>query len=323
MLRQFSATTDRLIDRHLQSATDLEAKAKAAFDSLAQYAHFKKGMRKPTAAEFADALRQYPRSRLQALLNRHLAGVYQAVREVLVAQLADVAAARQRLESANQSMVRSEPPEVTPGGRTLLPAGCASIPDAVERFLQVVTDADLNEIDRRVQMWIEPLYATVFQACLNSISGCEDVVRAVHEETRSHLEARLGAVDLAGMFTERYKTPQVAERAIEQTFQEAEPALVESGPWSAREVAVLGCPTGPGGEPLRELARRAIPVAGLPVAPTPDDMTVYREWPAVPLAALPHTGAPGITSYRVVADSQQCSPHSRIDVTAWTDVDAE
>jgi hypothetical protein len=148
------------------------------------------------------------------------------------------------------------------------------------------------------------------------------VVAAVYEEARSYLDDRLGAVDLAGMFAERYRSPQVAERALEQAYQEAEPAWVGGGPWSAGEVAVLGCPDGPGGEPLRELARRAIPIAGLPIADTPDDLIVYREWPTVPLAALPHLGPAPASAYRTVTDAQQCSPHARLDVTVWADVDA-
>ncbi len=251
-----------------------------------------------------------------------MAGVYHALREILTAQLSDVTAARQRLETANQSSPRIDSPEIPPGNRQLMPPGCAGIADVVERFLHGVTEADLNEIDRRVQMAIEPNYGTVFQACLNSMTGSEDVLAAVHEETRAHLDASLGAANLAGMFAERYRTPETAERVIEQTFQEAEPTWVGNGPWLVGEVAVLGCPSGSNGEPLRELARRAISVAGLPFANMPDDLTVYREWPAIPVGALPHTGAAGIKAYRTATESQQCSPHSRLDVTAWADVDA-
>jgi hypothetical protein len=322
MLRQFHTTCERLIDRHLLSAGELDVKAKAAFDSVVQYAHFKKGMRKPVAAEFAEALRQYPRARFDALAHHHVARVYHAVREVLTAQLAEVTAARQRLETANQSNPRIEPPEIPVGIRQLLPPGCIGMADAVEGILKAVTDADLNEIDRRVQMSIEPNYGTVFQACLNSMTGSEDVLTAVYEETRAHLDARLGAVNLAGMFTERYRTPQQAERAIQETFQEAEPTWIESGPWAGREVAVLGCPAGSGGEPLRELARRAIPVAGLPIVETPDDLTVYREWPGIPLAALPQVGPASAAAYRVTNEAQQCTPHARLDVTTWTDAAA-
>ena len=106
-----------------------------------------------------------------------------------------------------------------------MPPGCTGIPEAVERFHGVLTDADLVEIDRRVQAIIEPEFGGIFQACMNSATGPACVVAAVYEEARAHLDVRLGQVDLAAMFAERYRTPQQAERAIEQTFQEAETGL--------------------------------------------------------------------------------------------------
>ena len=113
-----------------------------------------------------------------------------------------------------------------------------------------------------------------------------------------------------------------AERAIEQTYQEAEPAWIGNGNWVGGEVAVLACPSGNGGEPLRELARRAIPVAGLPIADSRDNFTVYREWPTVPLLALPQVGPAAMAAYNSLPESQLCTPHSRLDVTQWVDVDS-
>jgi hypothetical protein len=282
-------------------------------------------MRKPTAAEFADAVKQYPKAQFEAILARHMAIVYNALTEVLTQQLADVSAARARLEAQNQSTPQVAPvhsPDIPPGNRQLMPPGCTVIAEVIERFLGTINDGDLNEIDRRVQMAIEPKYGTVFQACLNSITGSEDVQKAVYEESRAHLDARLGAADFASMFAERYRTPQAAEKALEQTFHEAEPTWVGSGRWVSGQLTVVGCPAGGAGEPLRELSRRAIPVAGLPFADMPDDLTVYREWPGVPLSALPHAGAVGITAFHQAGDAQQCTPHSRVDVTVWTEIDA-
>jgi hypothetical protein len=51
-------------------------------------------------------------------------------------------------------------------------------------------------------------------------------------------------------------------------------------------------------------------------------MTIYREWPGVPATALPHAGAVGITAFREAADAQQCSPHARVDIELWTEIDA-
>jgi eukaryotic-like serine/threonine-protein kinase len=324
LLRQFLATTDRLMEKYLQAAFDQDAKAQIGFECVSQYAHYQKGMRKPTAAEFTEALKQYPRFRFQALTFRQLAAIYQSVRDSLTAQMTDVSSARQRLELAsNLPEPAPEPSEAPVGNRRLMPPGCNGIADAVEKFMGVLTDKDSDEIDLRAQAVIEPKLGGLFQACLNSANGATDVVAAVYEEARAHLDMRLGEVDLAAMFAERYRTPQQAERAIEQTYQEAEPTWVGNGPWVGGEVAVVACPGGQGGEPLRELARRAIPVAGLPIADSRDTLTVFREWPAVPLAALPHLGPAAVAAYAALPDTQQCTPHSRVDVTQWVDVDAK
>ena len=322
LLRQFLATTDRLRDLFAQSAADLDAKAQSGFECVSQYGHFQKGMRKPAAAEFTEAIRQYPRARFQALTYRNLLAIYHAVREALMAELNAVASARQRLAAATFPEPAVEAIEMLPVARRLMPPGCPSVAEAAERFLAVITDADLAEIDRRVQEVIEPDRGGMLQACLDSAIGPDGVVTTVYEEARAHLEIRLGEVDLAAMFAERHHTSQQVERVIEQTYQEAEPAWVGSGPWAASEVAVLGCPAGAGGEPLRELARRAIPVAGLPIAELRDDLVFYREWPAIPLAALPHLGPAAAEAYLSLPETQQCTAHARLDVTIWKNIDA-
>jgi hypothetical protein len=202
-----------------------------------------------------------------------------------------------------------------------MPPGCSTVGEAAERFLNVISEADLTEIDRRVQTVVDQEPGGLLRICLDSTAGVEVVAALVFEEARAHLDVRLGEVGLAAMFAERFRTPQQAERAIEQAYQEAEPAWIGSGQWAASEVTVLACPGGTAGEALRNVALRAIPVAGLPITDSCDDLTIYREWPEVPLAALPQLGAPAAAAYRTLAESTQCSPHTRMDVTRWLDVD--
>jgi serine/threonine protein kinase len=318
VVRQLLATTDRLLEKSIQSVTDLDAKAVAGFECIAQYAHFQKGMRKPTAVEFTEAVKQYPRARFQSLLTRQVIEVYRTVRAVLAEQLAELSAARQRMEAVAKAIEPTEEPELHGGPRRLMPPGCASVTDAVYRFLGVLTDADLAEVDRRVQAVVEP-EGGLYHACAASQTGPEAVAGVVLEEARAYLDARLGDVDLAAMFADRFRSKQLAERAIGQAYSEAEPGWVGPGPWSASEVTVLAAPAGE----LREFARRSIPVAGLPVADSRDNLTVYREYPCVPLTAVPHLGPAAAAAYQGLPESNQCTPHCRLDVTMWTDVDAE
>ncbi|HEY3789796.1 MAG TPA: tubulin-like doman-containing protein, partial [Urbifossiella sp.] len=297
VLRQFLATTDRLLGTHLEESSAADGKAQAGYECLVQYMHHQRGMRKPTASEISDALRQFPRARYQAFTYRQLASVYQAIRDVLSAQLGNVIEARQRMEVASAN-VESEPSDLIPGPRRLMPPGCLGVGDAVQRFLTVINDDDLAEIDRRVQAALEPDLGGLFQACFNSNAGADSVIAALREEARAYLDIRLGDVDLGSMFAERFRSKQLAEQGVTQAFAEAEPEWVANGPWAASEVVVASAPNGQAGLPVRELLTRSIPVAGLAIADSRDDVTIYREYPAVPLSAVPHLGPAGSTAYQ-------------------------
>lgn len=318
--RQFLATTDRLAEKYYAEAAAADVKATAAYECLVQYTHFQKGMRKPSAAEIADALRLFPRARYQAVLHRTLAQLYQTVRDPLELQLSDIAGCREKLAEV-AGPVGPSGPDFIPGPRRLMPPGCLSVDDAVNRFEGVLTDADQAAIEDRVQAALEPEHGGLFQACFASTAGPEGVVAAVREEARAYLDARLGDVDMGAMFAERFRSRQSAEAAVGHAFAEAEPEWVGGGPWTGTEVTVLAAPDGVAGGPVRELAARAIPIAGLPTAVSRDDVTIYREYPSVPLAAVPHLGPAGSTAYQNLPESNQCSLHSRLDVTVWTGVD--
>jgi hypothetical protein len=322
VLRQFLATTDRLLDKYTQGAADADNKAVAGYERLMQYTHYQKGMSKPTGAELADALRQFPRTRYQSLTYRLLCQAYQMVRDTLALQLSDVIACRERMQAVAPSPDMA-PADVIPGPRRLMPPGCLGVEDAVERFLGVLNETDLAEIDRRVQGTLEPEYGGLFQACFHSGEGAEGVVAALREEARSYLDGRLGEVDLGVMFAERFRSRQLAEAAVGQAFTDAEPDWVGSGPWSREEVVVLGAPGGISGQPVRELAQRALPVAGLATAESRDDVIIFREYPRIPLAAVPHLGPAGSTAYQNLPEANQCSLHARLDVTRWADVDKD
>jgi len=54
-----------------------------------------------------------------------------------------------------------------------------------------------------------------------------------------------------------------------------------------------------------------------------DDLTIYREWPQVPLAALPHLGPAAAAAYDAIPEVTACSAHARLDVTRWMDADTD
>jgi hypothetical protein len=90
LVRQFLAATDRLSERFAVAANELDKRGQTAFECVSLYSHYQKGARKPAAAEFGEAVKLYPQSRFEAATYRAMVGLYQAVREPLVAQLAEL-----------------------------------------------------------------------------------------------------------------------------------------------------------------------------------------------------------------------------------------
>ena len=224
------------------------------------------------------------------MLSRHALKVYQQLKATLVGVLAEVSGCRQRLDVYRQQVV-AELEEPTGGGRPPA-ADAARVPDDRGRRRRsswaccpTTTWPSWSTASRKP---LEPTTGGLYQACLNSAEGAEVLLRIVRDEARAYLDARLGEVDLAGMVAARYGGPDGAERALTRAFADAAPGLVGPGPWSRPGVAVVGVPAGPGGAGLAAAALAAAPAGVSPAAAdTPDEVVIYREYPHVPLAALP------------------------------------
>ncbi len=312
--------TTQLTQQHVEA----EACARSGYDELMQQVHYQKGMRKLTAAEFTTAIKTYPLARYQTIVHRQILDIYSQVKGTLSQLLTDLSGLRHKLEAIRTQLVtEGRPPSMPVGPRDLLPIGCESSKETAKRFISTLTDHDLLQIEHRVQAAIEAESGGVYQTCINSSAGVGGLLKHLQQETREYLDARLGEVDLAGMFASRFPTPSAATHAMTSAYQEATPRLVDPGPWSKKEIAVIACPPGASGDPLRDLAAHALP-PDEPVQTTDlaDEVAFYREYPAVPLTALPHLGTAWEASYKAFQDVAQCTPHSRCDVMKWTDVNS-
>ena len=321
-VRQLLTVIDRYKPELDHRTNELEQLAGTAFDRLIGYIYWQKGMRKPTAAEFTESLRAYPKNRYQAVVFRGILDLLKPLKEMLLNLLNEVSGCRQRVAAVVPQVLQEPLPLPDAGSRDLLPPGCTTPDDAAQKFIQVLTDDDVSGVDSRIQGGLEREFGGLFQACLNSTDGLAGMVRVIREETRAYLDARLGDVDLAGMFWHKFGPPGgPAGQAMTRAYEEAEPGLVGNGPWAKREVSVYGGPTGAGGDPLREVAATVLPpeTAAIDLS---DEVVIFREFPDVPLAALPQLGPTWSVAYRAAPDTQQAPAHCRVDVTHWIDVDA-
>lgn len=323
-IRAFLGLLDRNTIQAAQRHGEADKTARSGYDLLMQQVHFQKGMQKPAAAEFTAAVQNYPAARLQTLIYRQILDLYSHLKATLTQLLADLSGLRQKLELVRTQLATEGVPPAPPiGPRDLLPAGCESIKDTVKKYIHSLSDDDLLQIERRVQAAIEAETGGVYQTCINSSAGVGGLLKHLQQETREYLDARLGEVDLAGMFAARFPSPPAATHAMTAAYQEAMPRLIDPGPWSKKEIAVIACPPGPAGDPLRDMAAHTLP-PDEPVKTTDlaDEVTFYREYPAVPLTALPQLGTNWEAAYQAHQDSAQCTPHTRCDVTKWTDVNS-
>src|SRR5581483_2305796 len=105
------------------------------------------------------------------------------------------------------------------------------------------------------------------------------LLRAVREEARAYLDGRVGEADLASMLVRHYGDRPGAAQGLAYAVQAAAPALP----------------------------------AGAATTDARDEVLIYREYPAVPLAAVPQLGPAWAAAYRDAPDTQQATPHTRTD----------
>jgi eukaryotic-like serine/threonine-protein kinase len=321
--RQLLATLERSTAAAHAKADQAEGIARNTYERLVACMH--KGMRKPPAAEVAEALRGYPKAQLASILHRRAGRVYEHLTTVAQPILQEINTCRSRLEAFHGQMIADlEQPSLPIGPRQVMPVGCPTIEDAAQKFLGVLTDEDLADLERRIQAAVEEDSGGLYQACLNTAGGSQRVLQILREQTRQYLNERLGEVDLAGMLAQTFGGPAGVGMTVARAYKDAQPELIGNGPWSKANIAVLACPPGAGGQPLRDAAARSIPTdTPVNVAETRDELVLYREYPFVPLAALAQLGPAWANAYSTAQEHMQCTPHTRSDVPAWSSVDAD
>ncbi len=296
------------------------ASAAAAYERVIFSLNSQRGMKKLTPAEVGESLREYPTARHRALIDGCLVAVYRPLLEVLQQRLAEVNACRAKAQQNLLQLVAESEALAPPiGPYDLLPVGCGSIEEAAQRFLKAMTDDDLVELEHRVQHDILQEFGGLYEACMNS-AGAEKLLRVLRTATRAYLNERLGEVDFAGMLKQKYPSKAAFGQAVVRKYSEAEPEIVSGGLWARSEVVIFGTPDGAGGAAIAEPAKHILPQNAVAIA-TADETVFYREYSNVPLAALPQLGPTWSAAYHGAPDTMQTSPHVRLDITQWRQVD--
>ena len=316
---QFVSGIERLLARFIPQAEQLDYQARTNYERVMGGSAPARGYK--SSNDLAEAARLFATARYQFVLTTEIVSIYKHLRTTVTNFLKDVTACRQRLQGELQKLLATAAAAAAPGprgSRELLPPHCPTVAAAVEAYTQSLTDEDLGLLESRVQSAVVDRFGGLFHACLNATDGLGTLLDLLRDEARGYLDARLAEVDLVPMFAAQFRTPEAARAALAAAAREAEPTLAGSGPWAKDELTVVACPAVPA---ARDLALSAVG-EGATTVDADDEIAFYREYPTVPLAALPQLGPAWEAAYQAACEVPQGNPHCRGDVPKWVPIDA-
>jgi eukaryotic-like serine/threonine-protein kinase len=312
----------------IESETEAERCEKIArlgYDTIMAYIHPNTGSKRIPSHELMECLRTYPIAQYQSHIARSSGKLFEYLKSNLAELRNSVSATRHRMVEIQALCVAElEKPDPVLDANQLMPTGCSTIEQAAQRFLAVLNDDDLLEVERQVQYGIEERFGGLYQAAVNSTLDGQSILDVIRVQARKYLNARLGAVDFVTMFYNKYGDAKHIRRVISESFRSTSPSLTGSGPWTNHAFSIIGCPAPSESDDLKEIVSNLISLEhNSACINMPDSLTIYREVPHVPLNVLPQLGPAWESAYQMMTDSNQGVLHSRNDIPHWIGVDAE
>src|SRR5262249_3764704 len=137
--------------------------------------------RAAASAELCELVREYPKGRKQSLVLQSVSRAMVGLRGLMSDQLREINFCRVRLGELGQAfageesslrarLVQEQPakPFNATWVRCLLPAGCATLDQAVDHFIRDFSAENLRELDRRVQGLFANDFQGLFNVCMTS-----------------------------------------------------------------------------------------------------------------------------------------------------------
>jgi hypothetical protein len=202
-------------------------------------------------------------------------------------------------------------------GRYLLPFGCRTLAEAVTRILDSLPAAEESALHAGVWNLIRATFSDNVHVCTAPVSLFRGLRERIDREVEKVAEDSLGRAHAAEVYLEQHADDANADADLAGAFAETEPELACSLGARRPSFCILAVPPGPEGERFRALVRRALPDVTMRAATSTDDIIFYREQPHLSLTDLPQMGPAAREIYQKVLTTEQYSPHSRIDITAW------
>jgi len=326
-LKQLADTVQKVLEHHEtlgRDRADQAAEAHAQVHVHLSQLRANPGSRRnaPIIAELLEAMNLFAKYRYQSLVLRQLARIYVSLRGLLSEQVREVHFVRNRLTELARTFEEREAPgrssDPVPG-MCLLPSGCRSVSDAIQRLLDGFAPPDVKDLDQRIQDLITEQYTSLVNICLASGNLIESLRQAMLQQAEAFAGSRLVGTNVVEMFLTQHADESRALHAIENAFADAAPELAGTAV-GEEEIRLLALPPGPTAEQFRSLVQRALPNAELEVTDSADDVVFYREQPHVPLNQLKVLGQAGQEAYRQMNSTEHFPPHTRTDIADWQEI---
>ncbi len=265
--------------------------------------------------EIVSLFTDYPRKRLKLHIAENCLSLYRKLLGNAPEYLREINFCRGSLAELHSALT---PPASASsggspvGGKLILPPGCKTLDEAADLFLAGLAPEALLTFEQGLQKEIVRKLKGVGSVCLHPNEKGAIFREILLRQSREFLDKHLDHADPAMIFF-RYRTEDgSAEPLLAEAYEGATPELM-SQVGSHYEINVLGVPSGPAGDELRELAGNALPGIDLTPALLPDDICFYREYPQIPLASIPQLGEHGREAYQHMTTGDHPA-HARVDI---------
>ncbi len=342
-IRQMVASLEQVLQHHEPLARELSTRAAEMHQRLMALASpsaqtpssaprrsglFRKvtsGSRKNAAlTELHELLHSYAKTLYQSLLLSHAGELFLTLRGHLADEMREINFCRVRLGELLRML--EEPPEAPDANQVksavlkhFYPAGCKDFTELVAHFEGRLTDAQVNELDVKMEAMLKKHFTALVNVCLTSGTVLKNVEDAMRRTAEEFVAAQLGELNVAEMFLQQYDDTKKAAEQIASLFEEAAPQLPHTmippqKGGQAVELCVLSAPAGPAGERLRALAAETLPDVEWQAAAGDEDILLYRERANLAMDELPQLGALAQDAYRQMSNAENFTPHCRCDV---------
>ncbi len=319
-LEEAARLHNRASEEKRRQALDLLQQVTALQETLQASFLFFPGAKARAAASIVQNLRQYLGTRWDGMAALALSRLFQDLQVNLCKYRRSLDCCQKRIDQFLKTFGPAginDPCADLGLGRYLLPFGCRTLEEAVKRILDSLPPAEESALHADVWDLIRATLRDNVHVCTAPVSLFRGLRERIDREVEKVAEDSLGRAHAAEAYLEQHVDDSGADDDLTRAFDEAQPELASLRSAGRQGFCILAVPPGPEGERFRALVRHALPDVPMRAAASTDDIIFYREQPHLCLTDIPQLGPAAREIYQQVLTTEQYSPHSRTDITAW------